>query len=85
MKEYDKPNPVILKHGDICDFKARELPLTSYHCVSFKALTKKFYFYIDADDVFSLGEFSYSSYNYYALKDKKFYGLDLSQYFGHDF
>lgn len=40
MKEYDKPNSVLLEHDDIYDFKARELPLTSYHCISFKSLNK---------------------------------------------
>lgn len=62
-------------HEGIHKFKARELPLTSYHCISFKVFNKKYYFYIDADDVFSFGESSYSSVNYYLLREKNFFGL----------
>lgn len=75
LKKEDQPTPLIVTHEAVLDFKARELPLTSYHCISFRVLKKKYYFYIDADDVFSLGDFSYSSYNYYSLLEKNFYGL----------
>ncbi len=75
MKKEEQQTPMILKHEEIRCFNARPLSLSSYHCISFKAVNKKFYFYIDADDVFLLGESSYANYNYYSLVEKNFYGL----------
>ncbi|HJG22102.1 hypothetical protein F6X86_03935 [Enterococcus durans] len=75
LKKYGVDIPKRISHKDIYEFQARELPLTSFHCISFKAFNRKYYFYIDADDVFSLGESSYSSFNYYFLREKKFFGL----------
>lgn len=63
------------KHQEVENFQAGPMSLSSYHCVSFNVQHRKYYFYLDADDVFGTVDWDYSSTNYYMLVDENFFGL----------
>lgn len=46
-----------------------------YYCVQFEYNNKRFYFYIDADGVYSFTGLNYSDKNFHFLKERNFMGL----------